>query len=215
MYKSFLKRVFDFMIALLAMPVLFIVILIMAPIIYFDDKGPIFYNSKRLGKNGKLFTMYKFRSMYVNSPDIRLADGSTYNGADDPRMTKVGKTMRAMSIDELPQLINVLNGTMSLIGPRPDLPDDIDRYPEDLKVLLTVRPGLTGYCQAYWRNGATTEEKMVADAYYATHVSFLFDVKILIKTIEMVFGQKNVYRDVSKEDEAVHAAESLQKVENQ
>ena len=201
MYKRFLKRVFDFCIALLSMPFLLIVIIIMAPIIHFTDGGPVFYNAKRLGKDGKLFTMYKFRSMYVNAPDIRLSDGSTYNGADDPRVTGVGRFMRANSIDELPQLLNVLNGTMSLIGPRPDLPDDLERYPEEVKVLLTVRPGLTGYCQAYWRNGVTSGEKMEADAYYATHVTFLFDLKIIVKTIAMVFSHTNIYRDTSSENE--------------
>lgn len=213
MYKKFVKRILDLLIAILALPFLLLMILIMSPIIYFNDKGPVFYNAKRLGKNGKLYTMFKFRSMYVNAPDIRLADGSTYNGADDPRVTKVGRFMRSTSIDELPQLLNVLNGTMSLIGPRPDLPDDLERYPEDLKVLLTVRPGITGYCQAYWRNGATTTEKMEADAYYATHVSFLFDVKILVKTIATVCGRKNIYRDISDEEETRLAAESADRPE--
>ena len=197
------------MFGILGFPFFLISLIIFGPIIKATDRGPIFYNAKRIGKNGKLFKMFKFRSMKVNAPDIRLADGSTYNGEDDPRVTRVGKFMRSTSVDELPQILNILNGTMSLIGPRPDPPDWLDRYPEDIKVFLTVRPGITGYCQAYWRNGADGEEKMKADAYYATHVSFLFDLKIFLRTILMVLGHGNTYKDLSNEKDAVKAAEAL------
>ena len=118
MYKAFFKRLFDILIGLVGLPFFLIVFVVFAPIIYFTDKGPIFYNAERIGKDGKLFKMYKFRSMIVNAPDIRLADGSTYNGEDDPRVTKVGRFMRKTSVDELPQLLNVLLGDMSLIGER-------------------------------------------------------------------------------------------------
>ena len=211
MYKTVIKRFIDLMIGIIALPFFGILLIIIAPIIHFTDKGPVFYNAERIGRNGKLFKMYKFRSMHVNAPDIRLADGSTYNGADDPRVTKIGKFMRATSIDEVPQILNMLNGTMSLIGPRPDPPDWLERYPEDIRVFLTVRPGITGYCQAYWRNGADGEEKMKADAYYATHVSFIFDIKIFIKTILMVRGHSNTYKDLSNEQEAVKAAQEVAK----
>ena len=100
---------------------------------------------------------------------------------------------------------------MSLIGPRPDPPDWLERYPEDIKVFLTVRPGITGYCQAYWRNGADGEEKMKADAYYATHISFLLDLKIFVKTILIVLGHNNTYKDLSDEQEAVNAATKVAK----
>ena len=211
MYKSFVKRVLDLLIGLLGFPFFLMAFLIFAPLIYFTDKGSVFYNAKRIGKDGKLFTMFKFRSMYVNAPDIRLSDGSTYNGADDPRVTKIGKFMRATSIDELPQILNILNGTMSLIGPRPDPPDWLEKYPEDVKVFLTVRPGLTGYSQAYFRNGADGEQKMQNDAYYARHVSFVFDVKIFFMTIATVLGHGNTYKDLSAEEEAVKQAEALKK----
>ncbi|MCQ2385902.1 MAG: sugar transferase [Clostridia bacterium] len=196
MYKYFLKSVFDFLIGLIALPFLLVVLVIFAPIIYFTDKGPVFYNAKRIGKNGKLFKMYKFRSMYVNAPDIRLADGSTYNGKDDPRVTKIG---------------NLLNGTMSLIGPRPDPPDWLERYPEDVKVFLTVKPGLTGYSQAYFRNSADGEEKMKNDAYYATHCTFWMDEKVFFKTIGVVLGHSNTYKDTTNEEEANKQAEALRK----
>ena len=211
MYKLFIKRMLDLIIGILAFPFFVIALIIFGPIIKLTDRGPIFYNAQRIGRNGKLFKMYKFRSMFVNAPDIRLADGSTYNGADDPRVTKIGRFIRAASIDELPQILNILNGTMSLIGPRPDPPDWLDKYPEDIKVFLAVRPGLTGYCQAYWRNGADGEEKMKADAYYAQHLSFLFDVRIFFKTIARVLGHGNTYKDLSNEKEAVEAVSKVER----
>ena len=217
MYKLFIKRVLDLLFAIIGFPFFIIVFIIFAPIIKASDNGPVFYSAMRIGMNGKLFKMYKFRSMYVNAPDIRLADGSTYNGDDDPRVTKVGKFMRATSIDELAQLINLLNGSMSLIGPRPDPPDWIDKYPEDIKVFLSVRPGITGYSQAYFRNGADGELKMKNDAYYATHISFWFDVKIFFKTITTVLRRGNTYKDLRSEEEAkkqVNALKESQKGES-
>lgn len=211
MYKHFFKRLIDIMISLVALPVLLIVLAIFAPIIYFTDKGPVFYNAQRIGKNGKLFKMYKFRSMYVNAPDIRLADGSTYNGEDDPRVTPVGRFIRKTSIDELPQILNILLGHMSLIGPRPDPPDWLERYPEDIKVFLTVRPGITGYSQAYYRNSADGEQKMQHDAYYATHCTFWMDVKIFFKTIATVLLAENTYKDTENETQASEEAELLKK----
>lgn len=209
MYRKFFKRFFDVLFSIIAMPFLGIAILIFAPIIHFTDKGPVFYNASRLGKNGKIFKMYKFRSMHVNAPDIRLSDGSTYNGEDDPRVTKVGRFIRKTSIDELPQLLNVLDGSMSIIGPRPDPPDDLERYTDDVKVLLTVRPGITGYCQAYWRNGATGREKTEADAYYALNYSFAFDIKILFRTVLTVFKRSNTYRNTENESDALREVEEL------
>lgn len=211
MYKSFFKRFFDLIIGIVGFPFFLLALIVFGPFIYATDKGPVFYNAKRIGKDGKLFTMYKFRSMYVNAPDIRLSDGSTYNGDDDPRVTRIGKLMRATSIDELPQIINLLNGTMSLVGPRPDPPDWLEKYPEDVKVFLTVRPGITGYSQAYFRNGVDGEAKMKNDAYYAKHVSFLFDVKIFIRTIFTVLRHEGTYKDTSAEEEAIKQAETLKK----
>ena len=208
MYKLCIKRLFDLVFGILGFPFFLLALIIFGPIIKLTDNGPIFYNAKRIGKNGKLFKMYKFRSMYVNAPDIRLADGSTYNDENDPRVTKIGKFMRAASIDELPQLLNILNGTMSLIGPRPDPPDWLDKYPDEIRVFLSVRPGITGYSQAYFRNAADGEQKMINDAYYARNVSFLLDVKILLKTIATVLSHGNTYKDLGAEDEAVKQAEA-------
>lgn len=197
MYSKIIKRVFDFIIGLLAMPFVLFVTVIMTPIIYLNDKGPIFYNASRIGKNGKPFKMYKFRSMMVNAPDIRNEDGSTYNGDDDPRVTKIGRFMRKTSIDELPQFFNVLLGDMSLIGPRPDPLDDMDIYTEYQKKKLAVRPGITGYNQAYYRNSVEQNEKFEHDVYYAENISFVLDVKIFFKTIATVLTHDSVYNDAS------------------
>ena len=148
MYKNLWKRVLDVVLALLALPFVAIAVAVFAPIVHFTDKGPAFYNAQRLGKDGKPFKMYKLRSMYVNAPDIRNADGSTYNGDDDPRVTPVGRFMRKTSIDELPQILNVLKGDMSWIGPRPDPLDDLQIYTPRQRTKLQVRPGITGYSQA-------------------------------------------------------------------
>lgn len=197
MYSRVIKRLFDFIIGLIALPFVLVITIIMAPIIYLNDKGPIFYNASRIGKNGKPFKMYKFRSMMVNAPDIRNEDGSTYNGDDDPRVTKVGRFMRKTSIDELPQFLNVFLGDMSLIGPRPDPLDDMEIYTERQKKKLIVRPGITGYNQAYYRNSVEQNEKFEHDVYYAESISFVLDVKIFFKTIATVLTHDSVYNDAS------------------
>lgn len=116
MYKAFGKRLIDFIISLIGLPFFGILFIIFAPIIWLTDKGPIFYNAERLGYNGKVYKMFKFRSMRVNAPDIRNKDGSTYNGDDDPRVTKIGRIMRKTSVDETPQILNVLKGDSGIIG---------------------------------------------------------------------------------------------------
>lgn len=214
MYKSIFKRLLDFILALIALPIFALIYIVVAPIVHFTDGGPVFYCGERIGRNGRLFKMYKFRSMRVNAPDIRLSDGSTYNGENDPRVTKIGKILRATSIDEIPQILNVLKGDMSLIGPRPDPPDWLERYPEDIKVFLTVRPGITGYSQAYFRNSADGEQKMKNDAFYATHCTFLMDIKIFFKSIAVVLLRENTYKDTTNETEAnAQMAEEVQNKE--
>ena len=209
LYIKFFKRVIDIFVSFFVCLGLIPVCVIVGILIKKEDGGAIFYNAERIGQNGKLFKMYKFRSMKENAPDIRLADGSTYNGADDPRVTKIGKILRETSIDELPQFINVLKGEMSIIGPRPDPPDWLDKYPEDIKIFLSVRPGITGYSQAYFRNDADGEMKMQNDAYYAKNCSALMDLKIIFKTIESVFKHENTYKDTENEKQAVEEAQKL------
>lgn len=193
MYKHFFKRVIDILGSLVALPFVLLVIAVCAPLIYFTDKGPIFYNATRRGKDGKTFTMYKLRSMYVNAPDLRNADGSTYTGKDDPRVTKIGKILRKTSLDEFPQFLNVLKGDMSLIGPRPTLATVPYEELDDIrKKRLEVRPGVTGYTQAYYRNSISQEEKFAYDAEYAETVTFWMDVKILFMTVYSVVACKNI-----------------------
>ena len=195
MYKHFFKRVFDLLIGLLALPFVLLLIITIGPIIYLSDKGPIFYNGPRIGLHGKVFKMCKFRSMKVNAPDIRTADGSTFNSEDDPRVTKVGRFLRKTSLDEIPQFLNVLVGQMSFVGNRPDTPRMLDVYTDDEKKwLLITKPGITGYSQAYYRNSTTCEEKIANDIYYAKNESFAMDIKIIFRTIKTVIFRENINR---------------------
>lgn len=194
MYRNCFKRLFDILGSLLALPFVLIIIIVVAPFIYLEDKGSIFYLAPRRGRYGKIFKMFKLRSMKMNAPDIRNADNSTYNSPDDPRITKIGKFIRKTSIDELPQFLNVLIGDMSFIGPRPVTIDrPLEEYDEKRRTRLEVRPGITGYSQAYFRNSITNEEKLEKDAVYAQHVTFLGDFKIILATINTVVFRKNIY----------------------
>ena len=156
MYVHFFKRLIDLIVALCALPFFCVIYIILAPFYFFMDRGPMFYSGKRLGQYGKPFPMHKFRSMKVNAPDIRLKDGSTYNGDDDPRVTK------------------------------------LDKYKEEEKVFLNVKPGITGYNQAYFRNSADAQEKINNDVYYAKNISFWLDVKIILKTVKAVLFRENI-----------------------
>jgi len=213
MYAKFVKRLLDILICLVALPFFLLIFIFVAPAIKLTDGGPVFYNAERLGYKGKVFKMYKFRSMRVNAPDIRNADGSTYNGKDDPRVTKIGKILRETSLDETPQLLNVLKGDMSLIGPRAFLTTNYKGYEtlsERSKRRLDVRPGITGYGQAYFRNNATMEEKVTYDIFYVENISFVLDVKILIQTVRAALKHENIYvatnaETAKKAEEAVEA----------
>lgn len=193
MYKRIFKRLLDLIMSIVSVPVLFILVLIIGPVIYFQDRGPIFYTAPRLGKNGTKFMMFKFRSMHLNAPDIRNKDGSTFNSEEDTRVTKVGKFLRKTSLDETPQLLNILKGEMSIVGPRPDLLEHQNLYIGDEKRKLEVKPGLTGYNQAYFRNSVNWKDRLRNDIYYIDHLSFWFDIKILVKTIKTVLKREAVY----------------------
>lgn len=200
MYQHFFKRIIDICIGLVALPFVLLIILCCAPFIWWTDKGPIFYNATRAGKDYKPFKMFKLRSMYVNSPDLKNPDGSTYNSDDDPRVTPIGRFMRKTSLDEFPQFLNVLIGDISFIGPRPKLyrpeksPNGLE---SDIKKSFSVKPGITGYAQAYYRNSITQEEKFHWDAYYAEHISFILDLKIIFQTFYSVIGRKNINTEQS------------------
>lgn len=194
-YKNLLKRTLDICGSLCALPFVGIIIVIVAPIIYINDPGPIFYNAPRKGRWCKQFRMFKFRSMYVNAPDIRNQDGSTYNSDIDKRVTKIGHLLRKYSIDEIPQIINVLKGDMSFVGPRPNLNSydlNYSELPEVLRKRYSLRPGITGYAQAFFRNSISQQDKYELDAWYSENVSFSLDMRIIWKTIFSVIKHKNI-----------------------
>lgn len=193
LYKYFIKRLLDVILALLLLPIVITVLVIFGVLIKLEDRGPIFYLGERLGKNKKTFKMFKLRSMKVNAPDIRNEDGSTFNSDNDPRLTKIGKFIRKTSIDEIPQIINVLIGNMSFIGPRPDLPEHLNYYSKNDVKKLEVLPGISGYNQAYYRNAAEWKDRLKNDIYYVENLSFWLDVKILFKTIVSILFKKGIY----------------------
>lgn len=198
MYRCFFKRAIDLLLSLIVLPFWCLLFIPIAIAVKINDGGPVFYKSARVGKDFKKFGMYKFRSMKVNAPDLRNEDGGTYNAADDPRVTKVGKFLRETSLDETPQLLNIIKGEMSIIGPRAGDWESVDTYEEDEKDKCKVVPGLTGYCQAYYRNAASVREKRLKDAWYANNVSFLLDLKIFFKTIATVLKRENLYTNEEK-----------------
>lgn len=200
-YQLFFKRVIDILACIIALPLVLLVTIPIALIIKIEDGGPVFYRSKRLGKGFREFDMLKFRSMKVNAPDLRNDDGSTYNSKNDPRVTKIGRFMRETSLDELPQFFNVLFGDMSIIGPRAGDVESKDTYEEDEKDKLLIRPGISGYTQAYYRNGLGVREKRLYDAWYAHNVSFLLDIKVFFKTIQTVLKRENVYTNEEEKKE--------------
>jgi lipopolysaccharide/colanic/teichoic acid biosynthesis glycosyltransferase len=194
-YQNIIKKVLDKLLSLILLPILFIITMPVYLAIKLEDKGPVFYNAKRYGKGMKEFTMYKFRSMKVGAVDIRNEDGSTYNSDNDPRLTKVGKFIRKTSIDELPQLINILKSDMSFVGPRPSPLGDKSKYPATFFTRYKAVPGITGYNQVLLRNSATLEERITNDNYYVDHISLMLDVKIVFMTLASVFKRKNIYRN--------------------
>ena len=193
MYPHYIKRLLDIILAVILLPLVLLVILVCGALIFAEDRGSIFYNAPRMGRNMKPFTMYKLRTMHENAPDLRFNDGSTYNAVDDPRMTRIGSFLRKTSIDELPQVFNVLLGQMSLIGPRPDDLKEAELYQGNQATKLTVRPGITGYAQVYGRNAITWSERLALDVEYTERISFWLDLKILLRTFAVVFMQRDIY----------------------
>ena len=192
-YQRIIKRLMDVFLSLLIIglfsPLFFLIFLI----IRLDSKGPAIFRQVRAGKNGRPFICYKFRTMYVGAPDIRNPDGSTFNAEDDPRVTRVGRFLRKTSLDELPQFINVLKGDMSLVGPRPDLIDQIQYYKEEEKRRLSVKPGITGLAQISGRNSIPWEQRKYLDLEYIKNYSLWLDISILLRTIPCVIMQRGVF----------------------
>ena len=192
-----IKRGFDVLFSAVLMIPVGILIGIFSFAIKLDDGGSVFYMAERTGRFGKTFKMFKLRSMKENAPDIRLADGSTYNGDDDPRVTRFGKFARKTSVDELPQIINILKGDMSLVGPRPERPFFVEKFREEIPRYMVkhqVRPGLTGWAQVKGYRGDTSIRKRIeCDLYYIENWSIGFDIKIIFLTFFKGFVNKNAY----------------------
>lgn len=183
MYKNFLKRLIDIVISLLFLVVLSPIFLITAIAIKISSKGPVIFTQRRLGLGGKEFDIYKFRSMVQNAEHT---GSGVYSGKDDARVTAVGRIIRATSIDELPQALNMLKGDMSLIGPRPPLtyhPWPINEYTAEQKRMFDVRPGITGWAQVHGRKDVEWRKRIELNVWYVDHVSLLLDMKIFFMTI--------------------------------
>lgn len=194
MYSRYIKRLFDIIVSIFVLPLVIPIIAVFGLLVWLEDNGDVFYLAERRGLNGQVFKMYKLRSMKMNAPDIRNSDNSTFNSLDDPRVTRIGKIMRKASIDELPQIFNVLKGEMSWVGPRPVTTDKpLSEYDQKRLDRLKVRPGITGYAQAYYRNNIDQEEKLALDAEYAKKISLKFDIQIILQTIRTVLNRENIY----------------------
>ena len=188
MYRRFIKRLIDIVIGVFVFAFLWPVMLITALAIYIEDPGPVIFKQDRLGKGGKVFKMLKFRSMKQNSEHT---GSGVYSGKGDPRVTRVGRIIRATSIDELIQAVHLINGQMSLIGPRPPLtyhPWPIEAYTPEQLHMFDVRPGITGWAQVNGRKGVEWHKRIELNCWYADHVSFALDVKIFFMTIFKVLS---------------------------
>ena len=193
MYRAFFKRLIDFLLVLCALMILWPILLVIIIFLHFANKGAgVFFTQDRPGKDAKIFKAIKFKTM----TDERDAEGKLLPDAE--RLTKVGRIVRSLSIDELPQLINVLKGDMALVGPRPLLPKYLPLYTQEQYRRHEVRPGITGWAQVNGRNNISWKKKFELDVWYVDHCSFWLDVKIILLTVKKVFFRE----DISKEGEA-------------
>ncbi len=192
---EFFKRIFDIVFSLLAIIVLSPVFLVLGIIIKATSKGPVIFSHIRVGKNGKTIKIFKFRSMVSNAeeliknftPEQKLEYSKNFKLDNDPRVTKIGKIMRKTSLDELPQLFNILKGDMSIVGPRPIMDVETAIFGNYRDLLLSVKPGLTGFWAANGRSNTSYSRRRAMEIYYIKHRSFIFDIKIIFKTVVSVF----------------------------
>lgn len=192
-YQLAVKRLIDIVVSLIAILVLIPLSLVVAVAIKLDSKGPVLFKQARVGRNGGLFTLYKFRSMHENADQIKQslgdmneAQGPVFKIKHDPRITKVGAFIRKTSLDELPQFINVLRGEMSLVGPRPPLPQEVEKYTDYQRGRLAVKPGLTCLWQVQGRSSVSFDRWVELDLEYIRRQSILLDLSIMVKTIPAV-----------------------------
>lgn len=194
MFNLFVKRVFDILISFFGIIIFTPLFAVIALMIFFDSKGPILFKQDRLGKNGKIFKIFKFRTMIVNAEKQGLGIKTNNN---DPRITKIGNFLRKTSLDELPQFFNVLIGNMSLVGPRPPVtfhPYKYNEYPKGFQKRFLFKPGITGLAQINVRNSASWDERIEIDLEYVEKFSILLDIKIILYTIVKVFMRENIYK---------------------
>ena len=193
-----IKRLFDIIVSFLGLLILSPLFLLLTILIKCDSKGPVFFIQKRVGRNGKKFGIFKFRTMRINAEELiasftpeQLKEWKeNFKLKNDPRITRVGKFLRNTSLDELPQLINIFIGNMSLVGPRPIVEEELEWYGEKKSVLLSVRPGLTGWWATNGRSEVSYPERCDYELYYVYNCSILLDIKILFKTFSAVFSRK-------------------------
>ncbi len=184
----YLKRVLDIVFSLLAMVILSPLFLVTAIAVRLDSRGPVIFRQKRLGLDARAFDIYKFRTMCVGAEHM---GSGVYSGADDARVTKVGRILRALSIDELPQLVNILRGEMSFIGPRPPLtyhPWPLETYTKEQLHMFAVRPGMTGWAQVHGRKNVEWDERIRLNIWYVDHLSLWLDIRILFTTVFKVLS---------------------------
>lgn len=196
-----MKRLIDVIGSIVALVVFTPTMLVIMLLIKLEDKGPVFYGQTRIGKNGAEFKMWKFRSMIENAHELRSQmmaqndlDGPMFKIKDDPRVTKIGHFIREKSLDEIPQFFNVLKGEMSLVGPRPSLPEEVMEFDSQERERLNVLPGLTGPWQVSGRNNLSFDDMISLDLEYVKHHSVLWDIKIIFITMYQIFFQKEMVR---------------------
>jgi lipopolysaccharide/colanic/teichoic acid biosynthesis glycosyltransferase len=201
--KAFLfaKRAIDLVGASLALVVLLPVVVVVCVVVKLGSPGPMLFRQKRLGKGGVPFTLYKFRTMRDGAPLVRNADGSAFVGAGDPRLTRAGRFLRDSTLDEIPQLVNVLKGDMSLVGPRPDLLEQLELYDDLMRRKLEVKPGMASLSLVHGRNSLAWYKRAELDVYYVDHRSLLLDAKIFLMALLMVLLRRGVYYPVDYEGE--------------
>ena len=193
-----IKRIIDIVASFTGLIVLSPLMLVVSILIKLESKGEVIFKQKRVGLNGKEFYMYKFRSMVINAEELKAElesqnemSGPMFKMKDDPRITKIGKFIRKTSIDELPQLINVIKGDMSLVGPRPSLPKEVEEFETWMRERLEVKPGLTCIWQVSGRNNIDFEDWMKLDISYVEDRNLWIDIKLIFKTVLVLFGDKN------------------------
>ncbi|HYE13003.1 MAG TPA: sugar transferase [Pyrinomonadaceae bacterium] len=193
--KSFLfaKRAVDLVVASLALVVLSPLMLLIAVLVKLSSPGPVLFRQRRLGRGGRPFVMYKFRTMLHNAPMVRNPDGSAFVGAGDPRLTRIGRLLRDYTLDEIPQIFNVIKGDMSVVGPRPDLVEQLELYDDLMRRKLEVKPGMASLSLVHGRNSLPWYKRAELDVRYVDNCSLRYDAEVFLKAFVLVLLRRGVY----------------------